>query len=292
MKGKAINMPKGKAGEYAKYACNFYVGCSNDCDYCYCKRGLLGHDMGQPVATLKKCFKDELDALEVFRKELMANLYELQHHGLFFTFTYDPFLYETMGLTIEAVDYAIHKCVPCKLLTKRADFIESLPQCWFYKEYRSNIAFGFTLTGHDELEPGASTNAVRIEAMKKLHEIGFKTFASIEPVISLRESSQMIVQTLGFCDLYNIGLLTGKREYCKSDVVKFVLMTSQTLAMYRADASNTCKPHVYWKDSVFDYIGYTRKELDESSVLFKGMLVNADYNIFQADPSPAKKKNK
>lgn len=30
----AIYQPKGKAGEYAKYAVNFYVGCSNDCDYC------------------------------------------------------------------------------------------------------------------------------------------------------------------------------------------------------------------------------------------------------------------
>lgn len=30
-KGKAIYKPAGKAGEYAKYACNFYVGCSNDC---------------------------------------------------------------------------------------------------------------------------------------------------------------------------------------------------------------------------------------------------------------------
>lgn len=291
IKGKAIYSPKGKAGEYAKYACNFYVGCSNDCSYCYCKRGLLGHAMGAPVATLKKSFKDELHAFDVFKKELDANKEELQKHGLFFTFTSDPFIAETRELTIRSIDYAIDRAVPCQILTKCADI--SIPESWHhYDHLRNRLAFGFTLTGHDELEPGASTNAERIEAMKKLHEMGFKTFASIEPVISLPESSQMIVQTLGFCDLYKIGLLTGKREYCKSDVVQFVLMTSQTLAMYRADAVTTCKPHVYWKDSVFDYIGYTRKELDEASVLFKGMLVNADFNIFQADPSPAKKKNK
>ena len=288
---KAIYMPSGKAGEYAKYACNFYVGCSNDCSYCYCKRGLLGHAMGKPTPTLKKCFKNELDALEIFKKELESNKEELRNHGLFFTFTSDPFLDKTRGLTIAAVDYAITRKVPCKILTKCSGL--GIPDSWrYYDTLRRYLAFGFTLTGHDELEPGASTNAERIESMKKLHDMGFKTFASIEPVISLPESSKMIVQTLGFCDLYKIGLLTGKREYCKSDVVQFVLMTSQTIAMYRADADNTCKPHVYWKDSVFDYIGYTRKELDEASVLFKGMLVNADYNIFQADPSPAKKKNK
>ena len=27
--GKAIYSPKGKAAEYGRYACNFYVGCSN-----------------------------------------------------------------------------------------------------------------------------------------------------------------------------------------------------------------------------------------------------------------------
>ena len=289
---KAIYMPKGKAGEYAKYACNFYVGCSNDCSYCYCKRGLLGHAMGAPVATLKKCFKNETHARQTFEAELYKHLDEIRPHGLFFTFTSDPMLADTRTLTIQAVEIALSYGVPCQILTKRADFIDELPDWWSQDTYLDKLAFGFTLTGHDELEPGASTNAERIEAMKKLHDMGFKTFASIEPVISLPESSKMIVQTLGFCDLYKIGLLTGKREYCKSDVVQFVLMTSQTLAMYRADADNTCKPHVYWKDSVFDYIGYTRKELDEASVLFKGMLVNADYNIFQADPSPAKKKNK
>ena len=36
---------------------------------------------------LKKCFKDEVHALEIFENELKANLPELQKHGLFFTFT-------------------------------------------------------------------------------------------------------------------------------------------------------------------------------------------------------------
>jgi hypothetical protein len=33
--GKAIYQPSGKAAEYAGYACNFYVGCSCGCTYCY-----------------------------------------------------------------------------------------------------------------------------------------------------------------------------------------------------------------------------------------------------------------
>jgi DNA repair photolyase len=38
--GKAIYQPAGKAAEYAEYACNFYVGCSNQCTYCYLRKGI------------------------------------------------------------------------------------------------------------------------------------------------------------------------------------------------------------------------------------------------------------
>lgn len=270
---KAIYMPKGKAGEYAKYACNFYVGCSNDCSYCYCKRGLLGHAMGAPVATLKKCFKDELDALEVFKKELDANKEELQKHGLFFTFTSDPFLKETRELNIRAIDYAIERAVPCKILTKRADI--SFPGSWHhYDHLRSRLAFGFTLTGHDELEPGASTNAERIEAMRKLHEMGFKTFASIEPVIDIFKSEKMIEQTLDCCDLYKIGLLSGKKNYARTAVTGFVDIVNNMIIGYSIREHR--EVYVYWKDSVLEYI-----QKDRSNQLFRNYhCVGADYNIF------------
>lgn len=274
--GKAIYMPKGKAGEYAKYACNFYVGCSNNCSYCYCKRGLLGHAMGAPIATLKKCFKDEEHAFEVFKNEVKNNLEELRKHGLFFTFTSDPFLEETRKLTIISVGYAVSFDIPCKILTKRADFIDYLPGEWIFNEwYTSKMAFGFTLTGHDELEPGANTNAERIETMRNLHEMGFKTFASIEPVISIEKSKQMIEQTLGFCNLYKIGLLSGHKDYTKFDVMDFVADINYVILNHSYSFPDF-KTHikVYWKDSVLDYIGMNRNDLP------KGFCVGADYNIF------------
>lgn len=265
---KAIYMPKGKAGEYAKYACNFYVGCSNDCEYCYCKRGVLAHSMGKPQATLKKCFKDEEHAFEVFRKEVKANLEVLRKHGLFFTFTSDPMLDNTRQLTINAVGHAVSFGIPCKILTKRADFIDYLPGEWFFNEwYKSRIAFGFTLTGIDEMERGASTNAERIAAMKRLHIAGFKTFASIEPIISLKKSAEMIEQTIGYCNLYKIGLMSGKRNYTPDDVRKFM-----TQLAYMWDYERC--PKIYWKDSVLDYIGMKRETLPTE------ICVGADYNIF------------
>jgi DNA repair photolyase len=122
--GKAIYNPSGKAGEYSYWACNFYVGCSNGCEYCYCKKGILKEVMGQNKPQLKKCFKDESHALEVFCKELKANLQELQEHGLFFSFTTDPMLPETIFLTHEAITACRDSNIPVKILTKCTNWVD------------------------------------------------------------------------------------------------------------------------------------------------------------------------
>ena len=120
-KGKAIYNPSGKAGEYSYWACNFYVGCSNGCTYCYCKKGILAPVMGQDKPQLKACFKSEKHALEVFGKELKENLEGLRKHGLFFSFTTDPMLAETYYLTLRAIGHCVNNSIPVKILTKCTD---------------------------------------------------------------------------------------------------------------------------------------------------------------------------
>lgn len=287
MNTKAIYMPNGKAGEYAKYACNFYVGCSNDCAYCYCKKGVLGHAMGKPIAQLKKCFKDEKHALQIFRTELNTYIKELRKHGLFFSFTTDPMLPETRELHFQAIDYALSKGVPCQILTKCAGFIYRIPREWIMYEYFSkNLAFGFTLTGCDELEPGASTNSERIDAMRKLHDLGFKTFASVEPIINIANSTEMIGLTIGCCDLYKIGVLSGDKNYSPNDIRLFMLslVGAATFANTAMLISNTCKGtrdsqvKIYLKDSMYTYSKMDRDKFEEN---IKDIFVDKNYNIFQ-----------
>ncbi|MFA5649550.1 MAG: hypothetical protein WC914_00190 [Proteiniphilum sp.] len=127
--GKAIYKPVGKASEYAVWACNFYVGCSNGCDYCYLKKGRGKHVMGGDKPTLKKCFKDESHAYKVFRTEVDKNMTELEKHGLFFSFTTDPMLPECIELTTAAISYCLTYSIPVKVLTKKIgewvdDFVE------------------------------------------------------------------------------------------------------------------------------------------------------------------------
>lgn len=225
---KAIYNPKGKAGEYAEWACNLYVGCSNDCDYCYCKRGVLAHAMGGPVPKLKSCFQDEDYALEIFIKELENNLTELQNSSLFFTFSSDPMIPETRRLNWDCIVQAVIHDVPVQVLTKNADFIKDeyigLDRIRLKARVTDMIAWGFTLTGHNEKEPGASTNEQRITTMSKLKEIGFKTFASIEPVIKPADSLQMFKMAEACCDLFKVGLMSGvgKDYYKKEEVEQMV----------------------------------------------------------------------
>jgi DNA repair photolyase len=205
MKGKAIYSPTGKAGEYAKYACNFYTGCSNACDYCYCRKGVMAHTWSDKP-HLKKCFESKFHAIFVFEQELKKNIKELKEHGLFFSFTTDPMLFEIYDLTMEAAKVCHSYGVPVTILTKCTWFLND-----FLGSPKDFATIGFTLTGHDELESHASTNAKRIETMKALHEAGFKTWASIEPVITVTESLEMMKESQAYCGHFKIGLLAGKK---------------------------------------------------------------------------------
>lgn len=277
-KGKAIYNPSGKAREYSEWACNFYVGCSNDCTYCYCKKGVLGHAMGANTATLKKCFRNIGHAKDVFEKEMLQNKDELRKHGLFLSFTTDPMLSDTIELTVFAISCCLCANIPVKILTKRADWVDGLieylnREFYFDLSCLQNIAFGFTLTGHDELETGASTNQERIEAMKKLHDAGFKTFASIEPIIDFESSKEMIRKTAGYCDLYKIGLESGKK-YSNTELLSFIdycnsaYITESRLDFYRQKN--------YFKDSLLIAAGIDRSVLPSNCV-------GRDYNIFQPE---------
>jgi len=266
--GKAIRMPKGAAGEYGKYSCNLYVGCSNGCTYCYLNKPPFKKACGGKVPTLKKCFNDEQHALEIFENELKANLQELLKHGLFFTFTSDPFLRDTYRLTNAAIKRCLWNDVPVKVLTKMNVNVGTMIS--LYGAFRQRLAFGFTLTGHDDLEPNAFTNAQRIEAMKKLHDAGFKTWASIEPIIDFESSKDMIRKTAGFCDLYKIGLESGKK-YDKTELLKFIEWCNS--AYITEDRCGFYTQKNYFKNSLLKQAGINREDLPINCV-------TRDYNIF------------
>lgn len=262
--GKAIYNPSEKAREYSRWACNFFIGCSNDCTYCYCKKGYLGL-MWTDMPRLKKCFRDTEDAFRIFSSELLRNLDDLRIYGLFFTFTSDPMLSESVPLTLRCVDWALDNGVPVQILTKRAEFAHDIRWRQMEPEKRRRVAFGFTLTGCDDLEPGASSKRERMDAMRLLHDMGYLTFASIEPVVIPSRSLDCITDVSDCCDLFKVGLMSGKKDYSISDIKSLFegirVIKEKTGSLF------------YLKDSFVDFLKLNRNALGES-------FMNVDYHIF------------
>lgn len=245
-----IYQPKGKAKEYSPWAANFYNGCSNKCDYCYNRHCQAKALLGKDVPTLKKGLT-EANVTHVFYDELMKYKEQIiaDGKGLFFNFVSDPFLPETICVNLTCLEMAVTNDVPCVVLTKQANwfdaFMQSMFMCGLYGKMKQMVKFGFTLTGCDELEHGASTNADRIILMKDLHESGFKTWASIEPVIDIKKSLLVMAAADQYCDEFKIGLLSGKKNYSKEDVCMMAFQEISRLIPFNK---------IQYKDSVYEYI--------------------------------------
>lgn len=262
-KGKAIYNPSGKAGEYSYWACNLFNGCSAKCEYCYNRHGITAKILGSDKPTLKKCLKDEETALEIFIREIVLNSATLREHGLFFNFVSDPFLPETKTLNWKAMMYCLYMGIPVKALTKQTWWVEGFLdsfELWLDEhpnrpDCKKLLGFGFTLTGHDEMEPGAAPNADRIRAIKLLSDEGYKTWASIEPIIDINSSLDMIGQACNHVDLIKVGLQSGK---------KYDTENLKSFACHIWDLADEYGFKVYLKDSFVKAIGFERERLPDT----------------------------
>lgn len=271
LKGKCLYTPGGFAREYAAIGCNFYRGCPFQCGYCYNRKGLTTKVMGINHAVLEDEFTNierrprkyrELSGEEYaymrFLQEVEKWKDYLRKVGIFFSFSTDPLCDDAFGLTWRCVRFATKEYgIPVKMLTKNADF--SSQQMLLFdmvpREYRKLMAFGFTLTGCDDWEPFASKNADRINMMNILHEMGYHTFASIEPIVDFDSSLSMIKKSVRFCDQFLIGLMSSRQAnglppYSKEECRKFIYYADLYVSsLYsRNPASNHVR--IYWKQSV------------------------------------------
>ena len=279
---KILSRPRGNAEEYGRWSVNPYVGCPHGCSYCYLKKGVWAKELGGNVPRLKKGIVNEEHAFHLAMVEILENKEQIiKDGGLFMSFITDPFAEGTKNLFFSILDACVHYKIPATVLTKAGS-----DSCFrsFKDEEGNNMAFtllsklitldpeyvsiGWTLTGHDELEPHASTNESRIELMKRLNDYPYhniedgsivnprKTWASIEPVIDFQSSYRMVCQALrAGCQHFKIGLLTSNTKPCREkynvhdclDFIEKVVVTTEG------------KATVYWKQSVRDYIRTSRK---------------------------------
>lgn len=242
--GKLIYQPKGKAREYSPWACNLFNGCTNNCSYCYNKKGVGSKLLGKEDVTLKSGFTCKKDAQIAFQKELdkYKDSILADGKGLFFNFVSDPFLKETWALNYACAEYAMQRGVPCVFLSKRVPNYKMID---LFEKNKDLVKVGFTLTGMDGLEPNADTNRDRIEAIKILSERGVQTWASIEPIINIGLSFYLMCHAKNVgCREFKIGVLSGKKDYTPLDVLVF----KRDVESLFSDCT------ILWKNSLLEYI--------------------------------------
>jgi len=267
---KILSRPKGNAEEYGRWSVNPYLGCSHQCSYCYLKSGPGAKTLGGNVATLKKGVVSDEHAYHLAMAEIIEHREEIiRDGGLFMSFTSDPCLMETYDLFADINFGACNHGIPVTILTKCAYDIpkkcEGIPQRPCFSPFcisSKMLAIGWTLTGHDELEPNAATNSERLRYMKMASDKGMMTWASIEPVIDFPHSLDMIYQALNAgCEHFKIGLLTNNTRVVRKDFEfgehHFDAYKVNDCLHFVEDVMRMTngKATVYWKQSVRDLLG-------------------------------------
>lgn len=258
-KGKTIYQPAGKAKEYSNWACNIFTGCSNDCRYCYCKRGVLSKVAGQTEVRFKKGL-DENNWYATFLKEVTEHADEIRRDGgLFFSFTTDPCLPETLAYTVMCVRYAAKLKIPCRILTKRVDWIPG----YYYNgnviafehlkdpKVKPYVSIGISFSGYPEVEPNASSEEERIQALAELNAAGFKTFVSFEPILYLASVYTLTCTLLPYVDEFWYRLLSGNA--CKTAMYNDKTELKNNLQAFVKEAGQMLEEWdktVLWKQSI------------------------------------------
>ena len=161
------------------YCLNPYVGCAHGCKYCYATfmKRFTGHT--EPWGT----FVDvKRNAPEILRRQLKRTT---RGYVMISSVT-DPYqpLEEKYGLTRRCLEVLLQYQFPTGILTKSPLVLRDTD---LFKRF-NEIEVGITITTEEErikniFEPYAPPIDARMEALKKLHDRGIRTYAFIGPLL-------------------------------------------------------------------------------------------------------------
>jgi len=163
--------------EWTDYNANIYNGCAHNCKYCYAR---LMTKRFEPDPLDWRDVKMVENAVELARRDIRT----LRPARIMFCSITDPYqpIEAVTGLARKVLEILLgspfHVLILTKspLVTRDYDLIRG----------HRNVEVGFTITSLEDIpfwELYAPGNTRRIEALKKVHEIGVKTFVSVEPWI-------------------------------------------------------------------------------------------------------------
>ncbi len=203
--------------EYGDYTINHVLGCSHGCLYpCY---AMLLAKRFKNIKTYNEWISPKIcsNTLEILDKEIPK--FKNKIKSVHLCFTTDPFMYnnnEVSNLSIAVINKLNDAGIKCTVLTKGV-----LP---FDLQLTSKKnEYGITIVSLDEdfrkkMEPYTAPYKKRIQALKRLHDKGFKTWVSIEPYPTpniLDQDLLKILNKVSFVDKIIFGRLNYNKLVSK-----------------------------------------------------------------------------
>jgi len=199
--------------EYGDYTMNHVLGCAHGCKY-PCYAFLMSRRFGK-VASYDEWIEPHLvtNTLDILDKEIPRLKSRIQSVQL--CFTTDPFMFgydEIIQMSITAIRKLNEADIKCTVLTKGV-----LPEV--LADLSPENEYGITLISHDEnyrseVEPGAASYQERLDSLRRLSDLGCKTWVSIEPY----PTPNLIEQDLGeILDVVSFAdkIIFGRTNYNK-----------------------------------------------------------------------------
>ena len=206
---KVIYEPKGRAKEYSPLALNIYNGCVFGCAYCYV-----------PIFThkTKSDFHSHAEPRKDIVSKVMGDAMELEHKGeerqILLSFTSDPYppVEKELEITRKVVDILNNYHLNFTVLTKNGKLAE--------RDFDFIDNFGETITFASEemrkrWEHNAPSIESRMQSMRTAHQMGIKTWVSLEPVIDPEEALMVVRKLADSVDVWKVGKLNHYPDYEK-----------------------------------------------------------------------------
>lgn len=197
---KVIYEPRGAALEYSPLAVNLYSGCTHGCKYCYVPKCLR-----QTPERFHSSVSDR-NILKQLEEDCAEMRESNDSREVLLCFTCDPYHNGDTSLTRKALELFDEYRIKAQILTKggtRAcrDFDLILKNGW---KFATTLVFSKEASRR-EWEPNAAPLADRVEAIKRAHALGIKTWVSIEPVIYPGQALYIIERLSDFVDFWKVG---------------------------------------------------------------------------------------
>jgi DNA repair photolyase len=190
-----------------KYCINPYVGCSHACRYCYATfmKRFTGH-----IEPWGRFVDIKINAPEVLRKQLKKT----EKGSIIMSSVTDPYQpLETKYLTTRrCLEELTLFRFPINILTKSPLVLRDIDLITKLKD----AEVGLTITTDSEnmrklFEPGAPPIQDRIDALRKLHKKGVKTYVFIGPVLPMNPEN-LVKKVTPFADSILIDRLNYKNN--------------------------------------------------------------------------------